>query len=166
MNDSPELLEKLFMDKLPSNVRRIVVAIVMRKILTISPREQTVYWQKIRARFVLSTLQSNSVRVAWPGTTQERRLFGGVFKPDGAGSRKNFQTPNPCHAQLNGNTRYTVRIPFSSTPRLPPARRLIGPSKYHQSCNSSTSCLSPRHITQQPGYCYYYANFGPSTRNC
>ena len=77
-----------------------------------------------------------------------------------------FRTPNPCHTQPNCNTHYSTRTLFSSTPRLPPANRSLGPNSYHQPRNPSTSCFTPRSTTREPGYCYYHAKFGPSVRNC
>ena len=77
-----------------------------------------------------------------------------------------FRTTNSCHTQPNGNTHYSTRTLFSSTPRLTPANKSLGPNNYHQPRNPSTFCLTPRSTTPEPGYCYYHAKFGPSARNC
>ena len=164
--DSPELLEKLFMDKLPSDVRRIVVASRAENLDNIAERADRVLAEDTSA---IRTINSrNRTQSESPDLTLHKKVdsLAESFNQMALAQESIFRTPNSCHTQPNCNTHYNTRTLFSSTPRLPPANRSLGPNNYHQPRNPSTSCLTPRSTTREPGYCYYHAKFGPSARNC
>ena len=158
--DLPELLEKLFMDKLPSDVRPIVVASRAENLDDISERAQHVLAEDASAIYIVHSrnrTQSESPNLALHKVDSLAESFNQMA----LALESIFRTPNPCHTQSNGNIRYSTRTLFSSTPRLPPANRSLGPNNYHQPRNPFTSCLTPRSTTREPGYCCYYAKFAP-----
>ena len=164
--NSPELLEKLFMDKLPSDVRRIVVTGRAENLDHIAERADRVLAEDTSA--ICTVNFKNRTHSESPDLTLHKKVdsLAESFNQMALAQESIFRTPNPCHTQPNCNTHYSTRTLFSSTPRLPPANRSLGPNSYHQPRNPSTSCFTPRSTTRESGYCYYHAKFGPSVRNC
>ena len=164
--DSPELLEKLFMDKLPLDVRRIVVAGLAENLDDIDERAYRVLAEDTSAIYTVNS--KNRTESELPDLTLHKKVdsLAESFNQIALSQESIFRTPNLCHTWPNGNTHYSIRTLFSSTPRLPHANRSLGPNYYHHPRNPSTSCLTTRSTTREPGYCYYHAKFSPSARNC
>ena len=116
---SPELLEKLFVDKFSSDIWRIVVASRAENLDDIAEREDLVFCEDtsaIRSSNYKNQTQSESPDVA---LHEEVDSLAGSFNQMALSQESIFRTTNSCHPQPTANTHYGARTPFSSTPRLP-----------------------------------------------
>ena len=111
--DSPELLEKLFMDKLPSDVRRIVVASRVENLDDIAERADRILAEDTSS---IRTVNSrNRTQSESPDLTLHKKVdsLAESFNQIALAQESIFRTPNPCHTHSLMATPTIVLAPYS-----------------------------------------------------